>query len=128
MSDDLLYREDSYEIIGAAMEVLNSLGHGFHEKPYENALAIELRLRGIECEQQRKFPILYKGRFVGEFIPDIIVLDKIVIDTKTVDTIGNSETGQMINYLKVSGCRVGLIINFKHPKLEHKRIVLDRKG
>ena len=124
MDQGLIYKEETYEIIGAAMEVLNTLGRGFHEKPYENALAIELKMRGIECSQQRKFPILYKGRTVGEFIPDIIVLDKIVIDTKTVDSIGNSEKGQMINYLKVTGLRLGLVINFKYAKLEHQRVLL----
>ena len=123
MKDELLYQDETYEIIGAAMEVLNTLGHGFHEKPYENALAVELKMRGIDCEQQRKFPILYKKRLVGEFIPDIIVLNKIVIDTKTVDSIGNSEAGQMLNYLKVTGFRLGLIINFRHAKLEHRRIL-----
>ena len=124
MKGELLYHDETYKIIGAAMEVLNTLGHGFYEKPYENALAVELKLRDIECQQQRKFPILYKGQFVGEFIPHIIALKKIVVDAKIVDSIGNSEKGQMLNYLKVTGYRLGLIINFKHPRLEHQRILL----
>lgn len=124
MSSELLHQSDTYEIIGASMEVLNTMGHGFHEKPYENALAVELGLRGIKCEQQRKFPILYKSRLVGEFIPDIVAFERIVVDAKTVDSIGNSEKGQMLNYLKVTGLKVGLIINFRHATLEHLRVVL----
>ena len=124
MKSELLYQHETYEIIGAAMEVLNTLGHGFHEKPYENALAVELKMRGIDCAPQRKSPILYKQRLVCEFIPDIIAFKKIIIDTNTVESIGNSEKGQMLNYLKVTGYRLGLVINFKHSKLEHQRILL----
>jgi len=106
------------------MEVINSLGHGLLEKPYENALVVEFNLQNIQFQQQPRFPVIYKSVQVGEYIPDIIVFDKIIVDTKTIDHIGNSEKGQMINYLKITGLKVGLIINFKHPKLQWERIIL----
>lgn len=105
------------------MEVSNILGHGLHEKPYENALAFELKLHQFRVEQQLPFPVLYKDQVVGEFIPDLVVDRKIIVEAKTVETIGAAEQGQMMNYLKVTGYRLGLILNFRHPKLEWERIV-----
>lgn len=121
---ELISPNDTHQIIGCAMEVLNSLGHGLVEKPYENALVVEFGLRGIPFDQQRRFDILYKGIPVGEFIPDLIALGRIVVDTKVIDRITDHELGQMMNYLRVTGLRVGLILNFKHPRLEWKRVVL----
>lgn len=120
----LLYKDDVYAIVGCAMEVINTFGHGLHEKPYENALAVEFALRGIGFEQQRTFSVIYKTEWVGEFIPDFVVMGKIIVDTKTVESIGNSERGQMINYLRITGHKLGLIVNFKHPQLQWERIVL----
>lgn len=120
----LLYAEDTEAILGAAMEVLNVLGHGLLEKPYENALAVELRLRGIPFEQQPQYDVMYKNVPVGLFVPDLIVQGKIIVDTKTIDHIGDHERGQMLNYLALTGLRVGLTINFKRAKLEWKRSVL----
>ena len=120
----LLYAEDTEAILGAAMEVLNVLGHGLLEKPYENALAVELRLRGIPFEQQPQFDVMYKNVPVGLFVPDLIVQGRIIVDTKTIDRIGDHERGQMLNYLALTGLRVGLTINFKRAKLEWKRSVL----
>jgi GxxExxY protein len=119
----LHHRDDTYRIVGCAMEVLNTLGPGLNEKPYENALAVEFRLAGIDFKQQQPFPVLYKGRVVGECIPDLIVLGKIVVEAKTVAAIGDSEIGQMLTYLKVTGHQVGMIFNFKNPKLEWERVV-----
>jgi len=120
----LLNAEDTEAILGAAMEVLNVLGHGLLEKPYENALAVELRLRGIPFEQQPQFDVMYKNVPVGLFVPDLIVQGRIIVDTKTIDRIGDHERGQMLNYLALTGLRVGLTINFKRAKLEWKRSVL----
>ena len=105
------------------MEVLNEIGHGFHEKPYENALVMEFEARNIPFQQQRVFEILYKGRKVGEYIPDLIVFDKTIVDTKVIEKITDRELGQMMNYLKISGLRLGYILNFKNPKLEWRRVV-----
>ena len=105
------------------MEVLNELGHGFHEKPYENALVVEFRLRGIPYEQQRLYDIFYKQEKVGDSIPDLLAFGKIVVDTKVLEKITDREIGQMMNDLKITGYRLGYILNFKKPKLEWKRVV-----
>ena len=111
----LYLAEETFKIVGCAMEVHNTLGPGLNEKPYENALAVEFRLAGIPFKQQPPFPVLYKGNVVGECIPERIAYGKVVVDDKTVAVIGDSELGQMLTYLKVTGRKVGLIINFKHP-------------
>ena len=120
----LLLKEEVYQVVGCAMEVLNTLGHGLLEKPYENALVVEFGLKNIPYKQQPRYEVIYKSVKVGEYIPDLIVFDEIVVDTKTIDRITNVERGQVINYLKITQLRVGLILNFKHPKLEWERLVL----
>lgn len=120
----ILHKDESFKIVGCAMEVHNTLGPGLSEKPYENALAIEFRLERIEFQQQQQpFPVIYKGHVVGECIPDLIAFGKIVVEAKTVPSIGDSELGQMMNYLKITGHQLGIIINFRHPKLEWERVV-----
>ncbi len=121
---NLLYREEVYNIVNCAMEVLNTLGCGLLEKPYENALCVEFMTRQIPFEQQKRFNIIYKNYKIGEFIPDLVVYGKIIIDTKTIDKITDLERGQVLNYLKITGCRVGLILNFKHATLQWARFVL----
>ncbi len=106
------------------MEVLNTLGHGLLEKPYENALVVEFRLNGIPFKQQPRFDVIYKSVRVGEYVPDLIVFDQIVVETKTIDRIADLERGQILNYLKISQLRIGLILNFKRPMLEWERLVL----
>jgi len=120
----LLLKEEVYRIVGAAMEVLNELGHGFNEKPYENAMVVEFQLRNIPYLQQPNYQMTYKGHPVGLFIPDLIAFEAVVVDTKVIDRITDVERGQLINYLKITKLRVGVILNFKHPKLEWERIVL----
>jgi len=117
------FKAESQQIVGSAMEVLNEIGHGFHEKPYENALVISFRLRGIDCLQQKPFEILYKNEKVGDYIPDLIVYGKIVVDTKVIEKITDREIGQMMNYLKVTGLRLGYILNFNQARLEWKRVI-----
>jgi len=121
---ELLFKEEVYQVVGCAMEVLNTLGHGLLEKPYENALVVEFQQQGISYAQQPRFPVIYKSVNVGEYIPDLIVFDKIIVDTKTIEKIGNNEKAQIINYLKITGLRLGLLLNFKHAKLEWERLVL----
>lgn len=118
-----LYKAESQQIVGSAMEVMNQIGNGFHEKPYENALVVELGLKGLACQQQSRFDIIYKGIKVGDFVPDLIVENKVVVDTKVIEAITDREFGQMMNYLKITGLRLGYILNFKHAKLEWKRVV-----
>jgi GxxExxY protein len=120
----LLFKEEVFQIVGAAIEVLNHVGHGFHEKPYENALVVEFGLRKIPCQQQKSFTMIYKGCKIGEFIPDLIAFHAVIVDAKTIDCITDFERGQMLNYLRITGLRAGVILNFKRPKLEWERIVL----
>ena len=121
---ELFLKKEVFDVVGCAMEVLNELGHGLLEKPYENALVVEFGLRGIPYSQQPRFDVLYKGRSVGEYVPDLITNDQLVVDTKVIDRITDHEIGQMMNYLKITGLKVGVILNFKRAKLEWRRIVL----
>ena len=121
--DKLLFRAEVIQIVGCAIEVLNTLGYGLIEKPYENALVVEFGLRNIPFRQQPAFDVLYKGQKVGLFIPDLIAFDAIVVDTKVIQ-ITDHERGLMLNYLRITKLRVGVILNFKHRKLEWQRIAL----
>ncbi len=94
------------------------------KKPYENALVVEFGLRTIPFRQQPTFDVLYKGQKVGLFIPDLIAFDAIVVDTKVIEQITDHERGLVLNYLRMTKLRVGLILNFKHRKLEWQRIAL----
>ncbi len=124
-SDDVLMRQEIYRLVGAALEVLNGIGHGLHEKPYENALVVELAAAKIPCEQQKRFPVVYKSVQVSEYVPDLIAFGSVIIETKIIDRITDHERGQMLNYLRITGCRVGLVLNFKRAKLEWERLVLS---
>ena len=123
-SRELLAKEEVFQIVGCAIEVLNALGHGLVEKPYENALAVEFRLRNVPFRQQPLFDVLYKGHKVGLFIPDLIAFDAVVVDIKVIDRITDHERGLRLNYLRITNLRVGVILNFKRAKLEWERIVL----
>src|SRR5438552_11585322 len=123
-NEKLLAKEEVFQIVGCAIEVLNTLGHGLVEKPYENALAVELGLRNVPFWQQALFDVLYKGHKVGLFIPDLIACDAIVVDTKVIDRITDHERGLMLNYLRITKFRVGVVLNFKHAKLEWERIII----
>ena len=119
-------KEETHAIIGGALEVSNEFGHGLNEKLYENSLVVEFKRRSIAFDQQRRFEVRYKGDFVGEYIPDLIAFGKVVVDVKTIDRITDHERGQMLNYLRIIKLPVGLILNFKHAKLEFERIVLSK--
>ena len=119
----LLGEDQTRELLGCAMEVMNVLGHGFLEKVYENALCVEMRLRGIPFQQQPRYEVLFKNEPVGEYVPDLVVANAVVVDAKTIDAITDHEIGQVLNYLKITGLRVALILNFKHSKLQWKRVV-----
>ena len=122
---ELLEKDLVYRIIGCAMTVHNTLGHGLREKTYENALCVEFRHQGIEYSQQIRYSVYYRNELVDEFVPDLVVEKRVIVDTKTVETIIDDHRGTMINYLKISGLKVGVIINFKNRKLEWERLVLD---
>lgn len=122
---ELIEKELVYQIVGCAMRVHSGVGRGLREKAYERALCVEFRHEGVGFSQQSVHSVVYRGEGVDEFIPDLLVEGRVVVDAKTIDQITDVERGQMLNYLKITGCRVGLIINFKHDALQWERIVLD---
>ncbi len=123
-STKLLLKEETHQILGWAFEVLNEIGHGLHEKIYENGLVVSFKLKGIPCDQQKRFPVLLRDVVVGEFVPDLIAFNSVIVDAKVIDRITDHERGKMTNYLRITKLRVGLILNFKHARLEWDRIVL----
>ncbi|MGE5191645.1 MAG: GxxExxY protein [Deltaproteobacteria bacterium] len=123
ISDDLIHRELSEQIIGAAMKVLNTLGPGMNEKIYENALVIELTNLGLKVDQQDEFVVRYLGREVGKLKPDLIVEKKVIVDTKVVEGFVDDHTAKMISYLAITNLQLALLINFKFARLRWKRVV-----
>ena len=115
---ELIEKEMTYAVAGCAMAVLNELGHGLREKTYERALCVELRHQGIRFEQQHAYPIYYRGEHIDDYIPDLQVENRLIIEIKTYDRIVMEHIGQVLNYLKITGLQAGIILNFKHPKLE----------
>jgi GxxExxY protein len=126
-SDELIHRELSEQIIGAAMTVLNTLGPGLNEKIYENALVIELNERGIMTDQQHEYFVDFRGKRVGKLRPDLIVADQVIVDTKVVEAFDDSQTAKMISDLAISGMQLAILINFKFIKLRWKRVVRTRE-
>ena len=111
-------------VIGAVLEVSNTLGAGFLERVYQRALLTELGLRGIRATPQASFTVTYKGHSVGEYFADILVEDVLVVELKCVERQANELTAQCLNYLRASGRTLCLLVNFQKPKVEWKRIVL----
>jgi len=111
-------------VIGAAFEVSNVLGAGFLEKVYENALLHELQLRGLKAEAQKPIGVTYKGKSVGDYVPDVLVDDHLIVELKCVDALLPEHLAQCLNYLKATGLRLALLLNFQRPKVEVKRVVL----
>ena len=115
----------TYAINGAVFEVNRVLGPGFLEKVYENALLVELIGRGLKAKSQVPIRISYKERIVGEYVADMLVEEKVIVELKTVEELNRIHEAQLLNYLKATGIRVGLLVNFRHPKAEIKRMVLN---
>ncbi len=110
-------------VIGAAQKVSSTLGYGFLEKVYENALCLELRKRGIEAFQQFPLQVRYNGVVVGDYIPDLIVEGSLIVEIKAVASIEKVHRQQCLNYLRASNLRLGLLLNFAHAHLEIGRVV-----
>ena len=118
------HQELTQQIIEAAFLVHKILGYGFLEKVYQNALMIELAKRGIRAESERPLKIHYESDIVGDYICDIVVEDKVILELKAVKEINKIHEVQLVNYLKGTGIEVGLLINFG-PSVQIKRKVLD---
>ena len=112
-------------VIGAAYEVSNVLGAGFLEKIYERALMEELSARGVRVKAQAPFPVTYKGKHIGTYSADLLVEDRLLVEVKCVDGFSNEHLAQCINYLKASGLHLALLINFRRPRVEWRRVVHD---
>ena len=123
MDGNLIHKELSAAIIGAGMTVLNALRPGLDEKLYENALVIELRKRGHNVEQQRRYPVHYDGILIGTLIPDLIVDNAVIADPKVVTAFNDNHVAQMIGYLNITDLKLAILLNFKNARLEWKRIV-----
>jgi GxxExxY protein len=111
-------------IIGAGFEVSNTLGAGFVENIYENALARELRLRGLSVAQQNGVSVYYKDFDIGTYVTDLIVEDTVIVELKVVQALNEFHIAQCVNYLRATGKTTCLLMNFAKPRLEYRRIVL----
>jgi len=122
---ELLLKDEVYAIVGAAIEVHRQLGHGFLEPVYQEALEIELEVRGIPFESQKRLVIHYKGRQLQrDYVADFVCYEQVIVELKALDHLSGREQGQLLNYLKASGLHVGLLINFGSAStLEWKRYV-----
>ena len=123
MEKEFYHKELTYQIIGAAFEVYKLLGYGFLEKVYENALIKELQLRGLHATDQYPIKVIYKDAEVGDYYADILVEDKVIVELKTGEAFNPIHEAQLLNYLKATGIKVGLLINFGPKKCEYKRFV-----
>ena len=110
-------------VIGCVMQVSNTLGRGFLEKVYENALAVECRRSGLAVVQQKAIQIRYRDVVVGDYIADLVVNDRVLVEVKAIKLLDEVHAAQCMNYLKATNLNVGLLINFGRPKAEIRRIV-----
>ena len=115
-------------VIGAAFEVSNTLGAGFLEKLYERALVSELTLRGIGVVTQAVYPVAYKGQIIGEYRPDLVIENILIVELKCVDRFAPTHLAQCLSYLHASGLTLALLLNFQHPKVECRRIKRISQG
>jgi GxxExxY protein len=113
----------SYKIVGLAMEVHRELGFGFLEKVYENSLMILLRREGIPAAQQHPIEVKFRGESVGIYYPDILVNEQIILEIKSLERLTNADTAQALNYLKATGLRLAILLNFGKERLDSKRLV-----
>ncbi len=121
---EIIYKEESYAIIGICMEIHNQLGHGFSEIVYKDALELEFKENEILFEREKEYLVHYKGELLKHrFYADFVVLNKIILEVKCAVAISDEHVAQAINYLKVSDCKLGLIVNFARGKMEYKRIL-----
>ena len=121
---NVVYKELSYQIMAAVFEVHNTLGFGFLEKVYERALLKELCLRGISVEAQKEIKVYYKGDEIGTYFADLVVNNEILLELKAVDNLNNTHKAQVLNYLKATCLKLGLLINFGRERVECERLVL----
>jgi GxxExxY protein len=120
---ELLYKELTFAVIGAAMEVHRLLGSGFLEAVYQKALAHELRARNIPFQEQVHLPVVYKGELVGDYIADFVIDGKLIVEIKAVSRLNSAHQAQAMHYLTATGLRLALLFNFGATSLEHHRVI-----
>jgi GxxExxY protein len=122
---ELIFKEEAYAIFGACFEVYNEMGCGFLEAVYQECLEMELQSRGLVFRPRADLTVNYKGQPLKQvYVPDFVCLDKIILEIKAVSDLADEHRAQVHNYLKATGYRLGLLVNFgHHPKLEYERIV-----
>ncbi|MEM0518383.1 GxxExxY protein [Aequorivita flava] len=122
---DIIYKEDSYAIVGCMFDVYNELGSGFSEIVYKDAIEYEFKQKDIPFEREKQYSVKYKDiTLPHKFYADFVVMDKIILEVKSVEMLNDKHLAQCINYLKVSECKLALLGNFQKEFLDHKRIVL----
>jgi len=120
---EFLYKDLTKEIIGAAMEVHSTLGCGFLESVYEEALAVEFGLRDVSFERQKPLDVFYKEKNVKQFVCDFLVAGAVLVELKAIKELTGVETGQVLNYLKATSLKLGLLLNFGASSLQYKRVI-----
>jgi GxxExxY protein len=120
---DLLLEDLTFQILSAAFEVHNTLGRGFLENVYQKALLQELRFRAISAESEKRISVSYKETVVGDYNVDILVNNEVIVELKAVEFLSRSHEAQVLNYLKATGLKIGLLINFGGDRVEHKRFI-----
>ena len=125
-TDSLIFETETYAIRGAIFEVYKVLGNGFLEDVYQRALERELSLRGIEYCSKQSLHVLYKGQDCGLYVPDMVCYGKIILELKAVDALNERHKAQLMNYLKATGFKLGLLVNFgSHPGVTIRRVVMN---
>jgi GxxExxY protein len=121
---EYLFKELSYTVVGALYSVHNILGPGLLESAYEGALVIECRRLGLQVEQQKVYPVYYKGELAGAYIADLVVENSLILELKSVQKLSPVMEAQLLNYIRLSGLRVGYLVNFQGTRVEFKRFVV----
>ena len=121
---EFLHKELTAEIMKAAFKVHNALGCGLLEKPYQNALAREMTLSGLNVITQKEFCVLYREKEVGMYCADMVVEEKVIVEVKAVEQLTDVHRAQLLNYMRLAGLRVGLLINFAGRRLQYERMAL----
>jgi GxxExxY protein len=121
---EILHKDLSYKIVGLAMQIHSELGFGFLEKVYENSMMVLFRRENIMAKQQAPISVSFEGEIVGDYYADILIEDKIILELKAIEKITDAHKAQVLNYLKATGLKLAIIINFGKQRLEYERIVL----
>ena len=123
--EKIIYKTESYEIIGACMEVHNELGCGFLEPVYQDALEIEFKNKGIPFQKEKELKIFYKGiKLEHKYFADFVCYEKIIVELKALKSLNTEHESQLLNYLKATGFKLGILVNFGESQLKYKRFVL----